>query len=81
MGGGLQITSGVIGTGVAGTRESGGYGIASLQLGYQLDAHTSVTLAVNNAFDRNYYARVGGLNSYNTYGEPRNAQLALRSKF
>lgn len=81
VGGGLQITSGVIGTGVAGTRESGGYGIASLQLGYQLDAHTSVTLAVNNAFDRNYYARVGGLNSYNTYGEPRNAQLALRSKF
>ncbi|MCD2513183.1 TonB-dependent siderophore receptor [Comamonas endophytica] len=81
VGGGVQITSAVIGTGVPGTREAGGYGIASVQLGYQISPQTSVALALNNAFDRHYYARVGGLNSYNTYGEPRSAMLTLRSQF
>lgn len=81
IGGGLQITSGVIGTGAAGTREEGGYGVASVQVGYQISPQTSMSLAVNNAFDRKYYARVGGLNSYNTYGDPRNAMLTLRTKF
>ncbi|MNT33208.1 Fe(3+)-pyochelin receptor precursor [compost metagenome] len=81
VGGGVQITSGVIGTGAAGTREEGGYGVASLQVGYKISPQTSVSLAVNNAFDRKYYSRVGGLNSYNTYGDPRNAMLTLRTRF
>jgi len=80
VGGDVQITSGVIGTDAAGTREEGRYGVASVQVGYQISPQTSVSLAVNNAFDRKYYARVGGLNSYNTYSDPRNAMLTLRTK-
>jgi outer membrane receptor for ferric coprogen and ferric-rhodotorulic acid len=80
-GGGLQLTSAVIGSGVPGVREQGGYAVASAQLGYRLDRATTVALAVNNLFDRTYYARVGGLNSYNTYGDPRNVTLSLRTRF
>ncbi|MFT3803251.1 MAG: TonB-dependent siderophore receptor [Burkholderiaceae bacterium] len=79
IGGGAHITSGLIGTGEAGLREQGGYGIASVQVGYRITGKTSLSLAVNNVFDRKYYARVGGLNSYNTYGEPRNLLLTLRT--
>ena len=81
VGGGAQITSGVIGTGVAGLRKQGGYGTASAQLGYRFDAKTTLSLVVNNVFDRTYYARVGGLNSYNTYGEPRSVSATLRTTF
>lgn len=81
IGGGVQIVSAVAGTGVAGTREEGGYGVASVQVGWQMNPQTAVSLALNNAFDRSYYARVGGLNSYNTYGEPRSVLLSLRTRF
>lgn len=81
IGGGAQIVSGSLGSGQSGVREAGGYGTGSLQVAYHFDERTSLSLAVNNVFDREYYARVGGLNSYNTYGDPRNAMLTLRTKF
>jgi outer membrane receptor for ferric coprogen and ferric-rhodotorulic acid len=81
IGGGAQITSGVIGTGVTGLREEGGYGIANLQVGYRISPQASVSVAVNNLFDRTYWARVGTLNSYNTYGEPRSVSATLRMHF
>lgn len=81
VGGGLHITSGLIGTGQAGVREQAGLGVASLQVGYRIDQRSSVSLSINNLTDRTYYARVGGLNTYNTYGDPRNAMLTYRVKF
>jgi len=81
IGGGAQISSAVASSGVPGTREQGGYGVASVQVGYQVATQTTLWLALNNAFDRSYYARVGGLNSYNTYGDPRNLLLTLRTRF
>jgi len=80
-GGGVQLSSATIGTGVKGVREQGGYAVASAQLGYRLDSKTTVALAVNNLFDRRYYARVGGLNTYNTYGDPRSVSLSVRTRF
>jgi outer membrane receptor for ferric coprogen and ferric-rhodotorulic acid len=80
-GGGLQFSSKLIGTGVAGLREQGAYTVVNAQLGYRVDSKTTVSLAVNNLFDRHYYARVGALNSYNTYGDPRNVTLSVRTRF
>ena len=32
---------------------------------------------VNNLFDRVFYTRLGGTNTYNWFGEPRNASVFL----
>lgn len=81
LGGGAQVSSGMLGTGVAGVREQGGYVVASAHAGYAFSPRLRVTVAVNNLFDRHYWERVGGLNTYNTPGEPRNVMLTLRSRF
>ena len=80
VGGGLHINSGSDGTSNSPLRSQAGYAVASAQLGYQIVEDTSVALQVNNLFDREYYARVGGLNSYNTVGDPRNISLVLRTQ-
>ena len=81
LGGGVHVSSAVQGTGVEGLREGSGYAVVNAQLGYAVNKQTRVTLAANNLLDRRYYARVGGLNSYNTYGEPRNVSLNVRTHF
>lgn len=81
VGGGLHASSGLLGSGVAGVREQGGYAVASAQAGYRFNATMRLGVTVNNLFDRRYHERVGGLNSYNTPGEPRNVMVTLRSEF
>ena len=81
VGGGAHVSSGILGTGVAGVREQKGYAVASLQAGYRFTDALGMTVAINNLFDRHYYERVGTLTSYNTPGEPRNVMLTLRSNF
>lgn len=41
----------------------------------------SAQVNVNNVFDKRYYATVGSRAGGNFYGEPRNASIALRTKF
>lgn len=79
VGGGVHINSGNRGSSESSLREQGGYAVASAQLGYRVSDSTTVGLTANNLFDRKYYARVGGLNTYNVYGEPRNFMLTLRT--
>lgn len=81
IGGGAQVSSGILGSGVEGLREQRGYAVASLHAGYRFTEALRLTVAVNNLFDRHYYDRVGGLNTYNTPGEPRNVMVTLRSVF
>ena len=81
FGGGVHVSSGLLGTGVAGIREQAGYAVASAHLGYRFTEDLRMSVAVNNLFDRHYYERVGGLNTYNTPGEPRNVMVTLRSQF
>jgi outer membrane receptor for ferric coprogen and ferric-rhodotorulic acid len=57
------------------------YAVVNTLIGYELDKNLLVTFAVNNVFDESYYVRLGGLNTYNTYGEPRNFMLTLRKSF
>jgi len=80
-GGGAHVSSGLLGSGVAGVREQKGHAVVSVQAGYRFTPSLRMTLAINNLFDRRYYERVGALNTYNTPGEPRNVVLTLRSQF
>lgn len=81
VGGGVTASSALLGSGTPGVREQGGHAVANAQLGYALDRRLAVTLAVNNVFDRTYWARVGGLNTYNIYGDPRSVLLSVRGSY
>jgi outer-membrane receptor for ferric coprogen and ferric-rhodotorulic acid len=57
------------------------YAVVNAMISYQIDKTMSASLSVNNIFDEAYYTRIGGTNTYNTYGEPRNYMLTLRKSF
>jgi outer membrane receptor for ferric coprogen and ferric-rhodotorulic acid len=78
---GVNAQSKVVGGGVAGIREQGAFAVASAQLGYRFNEQLRVFATVNNLFDKVYYARVGSINTYNNYGEPRNVLLTLRANY
>lgn len=58
-----------------------GYAIANGRIAYRIDKTYSLSLLVNNLFDRKYYASVGTPNIYNFYGEPRSFLLTLRAAY
>ncbi|MFA5629991.1 MAG: TonB-dependent siderophore receptor [Porticoccaceae bacterium] len=55
-----------------------GYALYSLQLGYSVDPHWSITLTGNNLTDKRYYSAAEGGSSWNLWGEPRNVMLMVR---
>ncbi|WP_018259697.1 TonB-dependent siderophore receptor [Methylobacterium sp. WSM2598] len=57
------------------------YAVLDLQIGYAVNRTLRATLSVNNVLDTVYRTRIGGLNTYNTYGDPRNVMLTLRATF
>jgi len=69
------------GTGTSELRSQSGYTVVNAMLSYRIDKTFTVALNANNLFDRTYYTRLGGLNTYNTYGEPRNLALTLRAQY
>lgn len=71
----------VVGGGVAGVREQGAFAVAGAQLGWRFDQNLRAFVSVNNLFDKVYYQRVGSINTYNFYGEPRNFLLTLRANY
>ena len=75
---GLDAMSRFSGNGSSASREQGGYGVVDARLGYRFTPKSSVSLNVKNLFDRVYFARIGGSNTYNTYGEPRSVMLTWR---
>lgn len=58
-----------------------GYAVFNGRIAYEFDKHYSISLNVNNLFNRKYYASVGTTNIYNFYGEPRNVMLTLRASY
>ncbi|MEQ4618356.1 MAG: TonB-dependent siderophore receptor [Corticimicrobacter sp.] len=62
-------------------RRQGGYAITNAMASYRLNRQVTVQFNANNLFDRTYYTRLGGTNSYNTYGAPRNFMLTLRAQY
>ncbi|MCR6663581.1 MAG: TonB-dependent siderophore receptor [Luteimonas sp.] len=69
------------GTGTAAIRSIGGHTFANAMASYRFNDHFSLVFNVNNITDKVYYTRLGGLNSYNTYGDPRNYALTARISF
>ncbi|ENO87085.1 TonB-dependent siderophore receptor [Thauera linaloolentis] len=69
------------GSGTWAVRRQGGYTVANALLSYRIDKHLTLALNANNLFDKSYYTRLGGLNTYNSYGEPRNFALTLRAQY
>lgn len=60
-------------------RRHGGYSVWNAHASYLITPQASVAINVNNVFDTVYYSRLGGLNTYNTYGDPRNTSVTLRA--
>jgi outer membrane receptor for ferric coprogen and ferric-rhodotorulic acid len=77
----LNGQSGVVAGGVAGVREQSPFAIAGAQLGWRFNEALRAFVSVNNLFDKVYYQRVGSINTYNFYGEPRNFLLTLRANY
>lgn len=65
----------------SGIRQQPPYAVASAQLGYRFNENLRAFVSVNNVFDKVYYQRVGAINTYNFYGEPRNVLLTLRAGY
>jgi len=64
----------------------GGYAIASARVGWRISPQWSAAFNLSNLFDRRYYRRLGSgnfgpSNFGNVYGEPRNVQITLRTRF
>jgi outer-membrane receptor for ferric coprogen and ferric-rhodotorulic acid len=61
-------------------RRQGGYAVVNAMAAYRMSPHWSLNLNTTNVFDKIYYSRLGGTNTYNTYGEPRSYSLTLHYK-
>ena len=57
------------------------YAVTSIAIDYRLTPNVSLSANVENLFDVTYYTRLGGTNTYNTYGRPRNFTLSLKATY
>lgn len=55
-----------------------GYVVADLRAGYEFDDAVSLSVNVNNVFDKTYYARIGTTGRGNFFGSPRTVFATLR---
>lgn len=61
-------------------RQGPSYAVLNAMLSYKLNERLSLQVNFNNMTDQKYYTRVGGSNTYNTPGEPRNFMVTLRGE-
>ncbi|CAN5386324.1 TonB-dependent siderophore receptor [soil metagenome] len=87
LGGGVDWNSGITYTGVAWqiertvTARQGAYAVAGLMARYDVSDQLSLTLNVQNVFDRKYIASMSGWWYSGTYGAPRSVQATARYRF
>ncbi|WP_324695047.1 TonB-dependent siderophore receptor [Novosphingobium aerophilum] len=62
-----------------GTAKQGNVGVVGLIGGYEVNDHLSLSIVLNNLFDKTYYDGYGLYTSY-TYGAPRNVLFTARYK-
>lgn len=60
--------------------QQGSYAIVSARLGYRIDKRASVSLDIDNLFDRVYLTELYDGSYYNIYGRPRSARLTFSYK-
>lgn len=58
-----------------------GYAVWNAMVEYRFDPRWTLTLNVNNLFDKTYYRTLAGTWGGNFYGQPRNVMVTLRGKF
>lgn len=61
--------------------QNGFYAVYSGRAEYRLNDTWTLSLNINNVFDKIYYSRSSPPNNDNWYGEPRNYALVVRGKF
>jgi len=82
LGLGANVMSGTsAGTGTSAVRSQGGFTVVNAMASYKITPKTTLALNANNLLDKVYYTRLGGTNTYNTYGDPRNFTLTLTYKY
>ena len=59
----------------------GGYAVADLNAGWQVNRQLDVRLSVTNVFDRSYYQAISSIDSGNAFGDPRSAVLTAKYTF
>lgn len=79
--GGNVYSESSAGTGSSAIRRQGGYAVVNALLRYRFSEKLSLQFNANNLFDRTYYTRLGGTNTYNNFGEPRNFSVTLRAQY
>jgi outer membrane receptor for ferric coprogen and ferric-rhodotorulic acid len=75
------VSASQAGTGTSAVRSQGGYSVWNAYASYDINRNLALAANVNNVFDATYYTRLGGLNTYNTYGDPRNLAVTLRARY
>lgn len=58
-----------------------GYAVVDLRAGYEFDDRYSLSVNVNNVFDKTYYARISSTGRGNFYGSPRTVFATLRVSY
>ena len=80
VGGSTQTQSTAFNANGARRAVQGGYTLVNLQAAYRITPDTTLALNVGNVFDKRYFRAISAT-SGNFYGEPRNVQLSLRTRF
>jgi outer membrane receptor for ferric coprogen and ferric-rhodotorulic acid len=84
---GLSLGAGVTGMSEfylerAGTRITApGYAVVDASVSYPVNDQLTLSLNINNLFDREYYSRVGSVATFNFYGPSRNVMAGLNYTF
>lgn len=59
----------------------GSYAVVDLRAGYKVNENVSLSVNVNNLFDRTYFARISSTSRGNYYGTPRTVFATLRVSY
>ncbi|WP_311268324.1 TonB-dependent siderophore receptor [Sphingobium sp. WCS2017Hpa-17] len=78
LGGSLQAQSRIYSAPYGGLVEQDGYAVLDLSVKYAATSRATVTVNVNNLFDKYYYENLGSPTGANFFGNPRNILATLR---
>ncbi len=81
FGGQLRAMTGFSSVSGGTTIKAPGYGVVDLSAAREIGQGGLLRLSLSNAFDKEYYTRVGGTSVFNFRGEPRTLSVAFTQKF
>jgi outer membrane receptor for ferric coprogen and ferric-rhodotorulic acid len=78
VGGGLYVSSAYSSSSTTATVRQHGFATVDLRAGYDIDKHTSISVNVNNVFNRRYYQSIQTTSDHNYLGDPLMVMATLR---